>query len=102
MAEQAVIVTFTYADKSPQPLFSLEDRLREAIDTAGVGEFDGNELASDLSDGTLYMYGPDAEALFKVVRPLLSEAPCFRTATATLRFGPPADGVPERIVELRS
>jgi hypothetical protein len=55
MAEHAVIVNFTYAGESPDPLFALEDRLREAIDAAGVGEFDGNELASDLSDGTLYM-----------------------------------------------
>jgi hypothetical protein len=102
MAEHSVIVTFTYADQSPKPLFSLEDRLREAIDAAGVGEFDGNELASDLSDGTMYMYGPDAEALFHVVRPLLAEATCFRTAAATLRFGPPADGVPERTVEVKS
>lgn len=102
MAEHAVIVAFTYAAKSPQPLFVLEDRLREAIDTVRVGEFDGNELALDLSAGTLYMYGPDAEALFQVVRPLLSEAPCFRTATATLRVGPPADGVPERTEEVRS
>src|SRR5262245_38298450 len=102
MAEQAVIVTFTYAAESPDALFSLEDRLREAIDAAGVGEFDGNELASDLSDGTLYMYGPDAEVLFQAVRPLLAEAACFRTAAVTLRFGPPATGVPERTVELRS
>ena len=101
MAEHAVVVTFTYAGANPDPLFALEDRLREAIDAGGVGEFDGNELASDLSDGTLYMYGPDAEALFKVVRPLLAEAECFRTAAATLRFGPPADGVPERTEEIR-
>ncbi len=101
MAEHAVIVTFTYAGASPDPLFALEERLRDAIDAACVGEFDGSELASDLSNGTLYMYGPDADALFKVIRPLLAEAECFRTAAATLRFGPPADGVPERTVELR-
>lgn len=69
---------------------------------AGVGEFDGNEIASDLSEGTLYMYGPDAEALFKVVQPILVGASCLRRASATLRFGPPKDGVPKRTETLRS
>jgi hypothetical protein len=102
MAEHAVIVRFTYAADGLDPLFALERRLEAAITNAGVGEFDGNEIATDLSDGFLYMYGPDAEALFRVVKPLLSQSTCFRTAAATLRFGPPEDGVPERTEDLRS
>lgn len=100
--EHAIVVRFTYAADDLEPLFALERRLEAAIADAGVGEFDGNEIATDLSDGCLYMYGPDAEALFRVVRPLLSESICFRTATATLRFGPPGDGVAERTEDLRS
>lgn len=57
----------------------------------------GNEIAADLSDGSLYMYGPDAEALLAVVRPLLASADCLRNARATLRYGPPEDGVLERV-----
>ena len=102
MAEHAVIVAFDYASESLEQLNALEDRLRVAIDGAGVGAFDGDEIASDLSDGTLYMYGPDADALFKVVQPILAGASCFRRASATLRFGPPQDGVPERTETLRS
>src|SRR5262249_38718012 len=101
MAEHAVIVDFDYASDSLDELHALEDRLAEAIDGAEVGQFDGNEIASDLSDGTLYMYGPDAEALFKVVQPILTHASCLRRAPATLRFGPPEDGVPERTETLR-
>lgn len=96
MSEQAVIVEFRYAADSLDPLFEVEERLEQAIGQAGVGEFDGNEIATDLSDGRLYMDGPDAEALFRVVRPILAKATCFRHASATLRFGPPEDGVPER------
>ena len=69
--EHAVIVYFEYAADSLEPLYDLEEQLEAAIAAAGVGEFDGNEIAVDLSDGSLYMYGPDADALFAVARPLL-------------------------------
>src|SRR2546423_746716 len=98
MSEQAVIVRFEYAAESLDPLFELEERLEVAITGAGVGEFDGNEIAVDGSDGALYMYGPDADALFAVVRPLLKAAGCLRNARAILRYGPPEEGVRERIV----
>lgn len=69
--------------------------MEDAIDRAGVGEFDGDELASDGSDGTHYMYGPDADALFAVIKPLLEAADFMRGARVQLRYGPPADGVLE-------
>jgi hypothetical protein len=100
MEEHAVIVHFDYAADSLAPLHDLEEQLEAAIAEAGVGEFDGNEIAVDLSDGSLYMYGPDADALFAVARPLLTVAGCFRTARATLRYGPPEDGVREQEVSL--
>lgn len=51
--------------------------LKRAIDEAAVRELDGNEIAVDLSDGSLYMYGPDAEALLVVVRPFILAATCI-------------------------
>jgi len=101
MTEHAVIVRFTYAERTLAPLVALERRLRGAIETAAVGDYDGNQIARDLSRGVLWMYGPDAEALFQVVRPLLVEAPCFSRAEATLRFGMPAHGAPQRTELLR-
>ena len=100
MEGQAVIVHFDYAADSLDPLLDLEGELEAAIAAAGVGEFDGNEIAVDLSDGSLYMYGPDADALFAVVLPILARAGCFRNARATLRYGPPENGVRQRIVRL--
>lgn len=97
MEKHAVIAHFDYAADSIDPLFRLENELEAAIIAAGVGEFDGNEIAVDLSDGSLYMYGPDAEALFAVVRPILANAECLRNTRVTLRFGPPVDGVLERV-----
>ena len=91
MAEHAVIVRFDYGSTDLEPLFGLEEQLEEAIESAEVGEYDGNEVAVSGSDGFLYMYGPDADALFAVVNPILASATCIRNAVATLRYGPPAD-----------
>jgi hypothetical protein len=97
MEEHAVIVHFDYAADSLDPLHDLEEQLEAAITAAGVGEFDGNEIAVDLSDGSLHMYGPDADALFAAVRPLLAAADCLRNTRVTLRYGPPEDRVRERV-----
>lgn len=100
MSEHAVIVRFEYGQTNLSPLFELEDKLIAAIESAKVGEFDGNEVAMDGSDGTLYMYGPDADRLFEVVQPVLASATCIRQAVATIRYGPPEDGVKEREVAI--
>ncbi|MEH6658410.1 hypothetical protein [Leeuwenhoekiella marinoflava] len=88
-------MSFQYAPDDLQPLYDLEDKLEKLIENEGVGEFDGHEIALDLSDGFLYMYGSDAELLFKAVRPFLQQTTFMKEATALLRFGPPEDGVKE-------
>ena len=93
--EHAVIVQFAYGSTDLSRLFDLEERLERAIFAAGVGEFDGNEVAADGSDGTLYMYGPDADALFAAVRPALEASDFMRGARVRLRYGPAADIVRE-------
>ncbi|HEX7862875.1 MAG TPA: hypothetical protein VF773_21260 [Verrucomicrobiae bacterium] len=100
MSEHAVIVRFDYRQTDLSPLFELEDQLIAAIESADAGEFDGNEVATDGSDGTLNMYGPDADRLFEAVRPVLAAATCIRNAVATIRYGPPEDGVKEREVAI--
>ena len=98
--EHAVIVHFYYGSTNLQHVYALEDQLRTAISEAAVGEYDGHEVADDGSDGFFYMYGPDAEALFRVIRPLLVGFPFMRGAKVTLRFGPRRRGIPKRVVEL--
>ena len=98
--EHAVIVNFTYGSTNLQPIFDLEDELERAINAAQAGEFDGNEVAADGSDGTLYMYGPNADRLFATVKPVLEACSFMRGARATLRYGPPQDGIQTRDVIL--
>lgn len=93
--EHAVIVHFSYGSTDLSRLFALEDKLVEVIEMADAGEFDGNEMAADGSDGYLYMYGPDADRLFEAVKPVLESNDFTRGATVKLRYGPPEDGVRE-------
>lgn len=100
-AEQAVIVTTDRVNMANfnerfDEVSALEDALTEAISKAGVGEFDGNEVGPD--DYTLYMYAPDAEALFAAVEDVLRGNGITQGGKASIRLGPP--GSPERVVEL--
>jgi len=98
--QHALVVHFTYGSTDLGPLSALEDRLIAAIAAANAGEFDGNEVAVDGGDGYLYMYGLDADALFAAVRPVLEATPFMNGARATIRYGPPGDGVTQREVVL--
>ncbi|MHC4796142.1 MAG: hypothetical protein ACYTF1_05815 [Planctomycetota bacterium] len=62
-SEHAVVIHFEYGSTDLSRLFELGDKLESAIAEAGVGEFDGNEVATDGSDGFLYMYGPEKSRL---------------------------------------
>ena len=98
--DQAVLVYFDYGSTDLSALFSVEQNLERVIADAGVGEFDGNEIATDGSDGTLFMYGPDAVALFAAVRPTLEAVPFMKGARVVLRHGPPGAGASEQTLTL--
>ena len=98
--EHAVIIRFNYGIEGLEELHKLEEKLENMIVANKVGEYDGHEIATDYSDGILYMYGPNAENLFKAIKSTLVETDFIKGATAILRFGPPADGVKEIEVEL--
>jgi hypothetical protein len=95
MSDHAVIVHFDYGSKDLGRLFELEDKLESAIGAAEAGEYDGNEIAVDGSDGFLYMYGPDADLLADAILPALEATPWMKGARLTKRYGPPEDGVRE-------
>ena len=58
---------------------------RDADRSGDAGEFDGHEFG----DGscTLFMYGPDADALFAAVEPILRASPLADGAYAVKRYG---------------
>ncbi|HKJ62373.1 MAG TPA: hypothetical protein VKA94_10330 [Hyphomicrobiales bacterium] len=95
MTEHSVIVTFySFAEKfwneehrPLDPLFDLEDEIIERLNGKDVGELDGHEIAVDGSDGFLFLYGPDADALYEVIEPLLRASKVTQGGHATLRYG---------------
>lgn len=99
-AEHAVIVHFSYGSTDLSRLLKLEAKLGAAIVKAKAGELDGNELAADGSDGYLYMHGPDGDRLYKVIEPLLLDAPFMRGATVKIRYGPATEDVREREIAI--
>ena len=72
-----------------EQLHELEKKLEIVIKQNSVGEYDGHEIAVDYSDGSIYMYGPDAETLFNAIRPTLDNTSFMKGAQAILCFGPP-------------
>ena len=88
MSEQAVHVQFDHTQEDWSQFWIFEKQLEKAVDDSGLGEYDGNELALDCSNGTLFLYGPDADKLLAVVRPILQAATFMKNAVVTLRYGP--------------
>ena len=100
VVEHAVIIHFQYGKDKLDDLYKLRDKIEHLINTKELGEYDGHEIATDLSDGYLYMYGPNAEELFTGIKLELEETDFMKGAKAKLRFGPPEEGVKEIVVEI--
>lgn len=100
LSEQAVIVHFNYGSTDLKPLRSLEEALEKAIEAAGVGDFDGDEIAADGSDGYLYMYGANADDVFKVVLPILEQSPFMKGAQVTKVYGQLGTDVPREVITI--
>ena len=70
----------------------VEEPLIEAIDAHGVGEFDGHDIALDGSgEVILYAYGPDADALWGVMEPIVRAVPRKDGSYAMKRYGEAGD-----------
>lgn len=68
-------------------LITLQQRLTQAIEPADLGEVDGNEIAVDGSEGSLYVYGPDAKTMLKAALPVICASPLAAGGTVKLRYG---------------
>jgi hypothetical protein len=88
---QALIVNFDYGLKTPDRLFALDEKLQEHFSDVYPIEYDGNEFATDLSGGTFYFYGPDADALLDAVLPQLKPIKFMEGARLTRRYGEAGD-----------
>ncbi|MBZ5662883.1 MAG: hypothetical protein LAO08_20990 [Acidobacteriia bacterium] len=97
---QEVEVYFSYGSTNFQHLYALEDVIRHAISDAAVGKYEGHDVSADGSDGYYYLYGPDAEAIYRVISPVLATSSFMTGATVTLWFGPRKWRTPKRVIHL--
>jgi hypothetical protein len=98
--DHAVIILFQYGKSDLQPILDFKDKLERTINEARVGRLDGIDIAEGGGDGYLYMYGPDADRLFSVIRHILESSAFMNGATIRLRYGPPEVGVKEKEVKI--
>ncbi|MFE1507564.1 hypothetical protein [Streptomyces sp. NPDC058726] len=88
--EYAVIAYFRLANggfgeaDQRELVYEAEQVMAAAVEEADIGEVDGNEFGG--GEAVVYAYGPDADALFKVMEPILRGLP-FRPAHVVFRRG---------------
>jgi tetratricopeptide (TPR) repeat protein len=70
---------------SAHDLGTLEQRLETRLEREGGGELDGHEHGP--LETQIFLYGPDARALFEVIAPVLLGYPLCRGARIELRQG---------------
>ena len=80
-------------NRERQELEQFADELEAAVEAAGAGEYDGDELGG--GECVLFFCGPDVDRLMAVLRPLLQRSPLARGAEF-VRLAAGADGELER------
>src|SRR3974390_574677 len=80
-AAQEVEVRFDYGSTNFQFVYAIGDQIQVAVAEAKGGEYDGHEMTADGSEGRFFVFGPDAEAIFRAIRPVLEASPLMRGAT---------------------
>jgi hypothetical protein len=85
--EHAVIIYFNYGKEEDGPYWDLGMELEKIMRVNRLGVYDGHEIAMDNTDGSYYLYGSNAEAIFKAIKPTLEATDFMKGATAVLRFG---------------
>jgi hypothetical protein len=95
-----VIIRFNYGLEEMDELYKLDREIDRVLVENNAGDCDGHEVAMDNSDGFLFLYGNNAETVFKTVLPILKKCPFMKGAVANLRFGPPKEGTLDIDVEI--
>ena len=95
LPEQAVLIHLKLSNQKfgtrdeMDAIHALSHKLEELIKARHLGEFDGDEFGQ--GECTLYMYGPNADALFAGIEPLLRASSLTKAGWATKRYGDAAD-----------
>ena len=87
---EAVIVRLDHGigqrQSDQEAIAAVGAELSELLSNSPVGKYDGSECVRNRC--ALYLYGPDAEALFQLVRESLRRSPVTAHSSVDLRLGP--------------
>ena len=72
-------------DGEKEEVQNLEEELASVVEAPSVGEFDGNEFGA--SKCVLFLYGTNADRLFKAIEPVLKATPIASGGYAIKRYG---------------
>ena len=92
--QEAVFLYFPNDDLEAS--IPLQEKLHASLKNSSLGMFDGNEVGQ--GELTLYLYGLDAELLFRHIEPILRGDPYSEGGRAVIRWGGPE--APQREVIL--
>jgi hypothetical protein len=76
-------------------VFALQDEIDLALKQSGTGELDGDLWGQ--GECTIYCYSTNAEAMWKVIKPVIEPHPIPKGSFATKQFGGPDCGREERV-----
>jgi hypothetical protein len=85
--KHALIIRFVYGLSTSNQFDELAETLYEAFLEYEPAEYDGHEIAMDLSDGMFFFYGPDADELLKLASPILLKYEFMKGAECIRRYG---------------
>jgi hypothetical protein len=68
-------------------IVQLESQIREAVESSGVGEYDGHEFGAGVA--RLFAYGPNADRLYAVVQPVVLKFKGVLSGVIGRRYGGP-------------
>lgn len=86
--QESLIIRFTYGMADLEPLFRMDEDLHRVMETSDAGEYDGHEIAVNLTDGSLYFYGPSAARIRELISPSLVAYPFMTGASFTAGLAP--------------
>jgi hypothetical protein len=73
------------SDEEREEIRRFARDLNAEVQVQGVGTYDGDEFGG--GEGCLYLFGPNADALFSAIEPLLRSWEPLRGGYATKRYG---------------
>ena len=85
--EQSLTILFEYGLPDDRPFYDLSDRFFQLFDKNTIGEYDGHEIEMNNADGSYFFFGPDANAIFEAIEPILKEYAFLKGARIIIRNG---------------